>query len=373
MISVLLPLRKVVEWLQLFSFSTKIVSGSGARWYLRQLQPKRIFLVTDRFFSENGTAAALCQGLGGTYEIFDQVTPDPTAELAARGTKRLTDFNPDLVIALGGGSPMDCAKSMVFFSKTSAPLAAIPTTSGSGAEVTDFAIITSDGVKKPLVHEALRPRYAILDSDLLSALPKSLIADSGFDVLVHALEAAVGKNSSLFTDAFAFRAFRTAHSLLPASFGGNTAVRMCIHEAAAMAAISFSQAGLGICHALSHALGGQFHVPHGRLNAILIPSVITVNASAAMGKYAALARESGLPGAADTLAVRNLKNSLLRLRRELHLPETLAQAGVRPADVSRNLPAIVEAALADPCCKTNPVEPTPGLLEEVIKEVIGRG
>lgn len=356
-----------------FSCGTKIISGAGARYALKDLGAKRIFLVTDRFFSENGTAAELCRKLGGEFTIFDQVLPDPSAELVARGTASLREFSPDLVIALGGGSPMDCAKAMVHFSETTAPLAAIPTTSGSGAEVTDFAIITTNGVKKPLVSESLRPKLAILDSELLENLPRSLIADSGFDVLSHALEAIAAKNAGCFTDALASRAFRIAYGKLPLSFGGNPTVRLEIHEAASMAAAAFSQAGLGICHALSHALGGQFHVPHGRLNAILLPAVISANAPAALSKYAALAREAGLPGTADTLAVRNLKNSLLRLRKELKLPATLAEAGIRSADIHRNMERILEAAYADPCCKTNPIEPTKGLLEEVIREVMGRG
>lgn len=356
-----------------FSCGTKIVSGFGARWHLKELHPKRVFLVTDRFFSENGTAHELCRNLGGESFIFDQVLPDPSAELVARGTALLRDFTPDLVIALGGGSPMDCAKAMVHFSETTAPLAAIPTTSGSGAEVTDFAIITTNGIKKPLVMESLRPKLAILDSELLERLPKSLIADGGFDVLSHALEAIAAKKAGSITDSLASRAFRIAHGKLPLSLGGDPSVRLEIHEAATMAAMAFSQAGLGICHSLSHALGGLFHVPHGRLNAILLPSVITANSPAALPRYAALAREAGLPGTADTLAVRNLKNSLLRLRKELKLPATLAEAGVRSAEVDRNMGRILDAALADPCSVTNPVEPTRGLLEEIVREVMGRG
>ncbi len=364
---------KAVEAMQVFSCSTKLMIGPGARWTLRERSPQRVFVVTDRFFSETGVAADLARGLGGTYEIFDEVMPDPTAELAARGAKRLKDFKPDLVVALGGGSPMDCAKAMVYFSELDVTLAAIPTTSGSGAEVTDFAILTHQEVKHPLVHERLRPQVAILDSELLEKLPKSLIADGGFDILAHALEAAVGKNRSLITDALACRAFRTAFGELPLSYGGDVSVRLNIHVASAMSAMAFSQAGLGICHALSHALGGQFHVPHGRLNAILLPSVVAVNAQVAGSRYASLAREAGLSGSADTLAVRNLKNGLLRLRRELRLPQTLAQAGVRPQDVRRNRDVIIQAALADPCCKTNPVEPTAGLLEAILEEVTGRG
>lgn len=359
--------------MQQFFCPTRIIAGPGARWTLREQKPRRVFMVTDRFFSENGTALDLARGLGGEYEIFDSVMPDPTAELAARGAKRLKEFEPDLVVALGGGSPMDCAKAMVYFSERDVPLAAIPTTSGSGAEVTDFAILTHEGIKHPLVHERLRPQMAILDSDLLTALPKSLIADAGFDILAHALEAAVGRNRSLITDALAVCGFRTAFGELPMSYGGSTSPRLSIHMASTMSAMAFSQAGLGICHAMSHALGGQFHVPHGRLNAILLPSVVAINAQVMGSHYARLARESGLSGSADTLAVRNLRNGLIRLRRELRLPQTLAQAGVRPQDVRRNRDVIIQAALADPCCKTNPVEPTAGLLEALLEEVTGHG
>lgn len=371
-------LRSETQWkavvsLQTFACSTKIVAGPGARWSLKDRGAKRVFLVTDSFFSQRGTARALAQGLAESWEIFDQVTPDPSAELVARGTALLKAFQPDLVVALGGGSPMDCAKAMLYFSGEQVPLAAIPTTSGSGAEVTDFAILTHGGAKHPLVHERLRPEVAILDSELLEELPKSLIADAGFDILAHALEAVAGKNASPITDALARDAFRTAFSLLPASYGGDPAVRLQVHIAASMAAMAFSQAGLGICHALAHSLGGQFHVPHGRLNAILLPSVVACNAQAAGGQYAALARTAGLGGSADTIALRNLKNGLVRLRRELRLPATLAEAGVAPRDVNRNLGTIVEAALQDPCCKTNPVEPTAGLLEEILREVTGRG
>lgn len=247
--------------MQTFACGTKIIAGPGARWSLKDQGAKRVFLVTDSFFSEKGTALEIAQALGETYEIFDQVIPDPTAELVARGTARLKAFHPDLVVALGGGSPMDTAKAMVYFSGEQIPLAAIPTTSGSGAEVTDFAIVTHDEVKHPLVSERLRPQWAILDSELLAELPRSLIADAGFDVLAHALEAVAGRNASPITDALARDAFRTAYSLLPASYGGDPSVRLAIHQAATMAAMAFSQAGLGICHALAHSLGGPVSRP----------------------------------------------------------------------------------------------------------------
>lgn len=364
---------KGVVGLQSFFCRTKIVAGPGARQYLRELGAKRVFLVTDRFFSESGTASETARMASETFEIFDGVQPDPSAELVARGTARLRDFGPDLVVALGGGSPMDCAKAMVYFSGAEIPIAAIPTTSGSGSEVTDFAIITHNEVKHPLVSESLRPQVAILDSDLLEKLPRSLIADAGFDVLSHALEALAATGAGGITDALATESFRTALALLPASYGGDTTVRLRIHVAASMAAMAFSQAGLGICHAISHSLGGMFHVPHGRLNAILLPAVIDCNATKAGARYAELARCAGMAGSADAVALRNLKNGLLRLRRELGLPQTLAQAGIPPRKISESMPMIVEAVLEDPCIETNPIKVEEFLIRRILGEVTGHG
>ena len=148
---------------------------------------------------------------------------------------------------------------------------------------------------------------------------------------------------------------------------------MRVHRAAAMAGLAFTQAGLGLCHAMAHALGGMFHVPHGRLNAILLPSVITCNARAAAGKYARLSRAAGLGGSADTVAVHNLKNGLIRLRREMKLPATLAEAGIQPRQVWREMDNVVKAALADPCCETNPVKVEDFMIRKILEEVTGRG
>ncbi|MEE1037512.1 MAG: iron-containing alcohol dehydrogenase, partial [Oscillospiraceae bacterium] len=351
-----------------YSCKTMILSGDGAVSALGEMGGKRLFLVTDPFFMKNGMArkvaeAAKCQQV----EIFDKVQPDPTVELAAEGTARVREFQPDLLVALGGGSAMDCAKAMAFFAKGNYKLVAIPTTSGSGSEVTDFAILTHGKVKHPLVDPALRPDAAILDSDLLEELPRGLVADSGFDVLAHAAEAYVAKDAGTITDLYARDAFSSAYASLPASYAGRKEVRLKVHMAATMAGLAFTQAGLGLCHAMSHSLGGMFHVPHGRLNAILLPAVISCNAHTAGKKYAELARAAGMGGSADTIAVRNLKNGLIRLRRELDLPETLAQAGVSPKAVWANVGSIVKSALEDPCCKTNPVAADDFLVRRILE------
>lgn len=356
-----------------FSCKTRLICGSGTVSRLADLKGTRLFLVTDPYFQKNGIAqkvadAAKCR----ETEIFDRVRPDPTVELAAEGTARLQKFQPDLLVALGGGSAMDLTKAIAYFSKTDCTLAAIPTTSGSGSEVTDFAILTHDQVKHPLVDPKLRPDVAILDSDLLQELPKGLIAEAGFDVLAHGAEAFVARDAGSVTDLYAREAFSSAYASLPASYAGNRSVRLKVHMAATMAGMAFSQAGLGLCHAMAHSLGGRFHIAHGRLNAILLPAIISCNAHVSGRKYAELARAAGMGGSADTIAVRNLKNSLIRLRRELNLPETLVQAGVDPRVLWRNLDEIVAATLADPCCKSNPMPVEDFLVRRILEEVTGR-
>ena len=356
-----------------FSCKTRVVSGSGTIRMLGKLEKKKLFLVADPFFVKNGTAKRVADATGcRELEIFDRVQPDPTVELAAEGTANLREFGPDLVVALGGGSTMDLAKAMAYFGKGDYTVAAIPTTSGSGSEVTDFAILTHNQVKHPLVDKRLRPDMAILDADLLQELPKGLIAETGFDVLTHALEAYVARNSGAITDVYAREAFSSAYASLPASYGGNKSVRLKVHLAATMAGMSFSQAGLGLCHAMAHSLGGMFHVPHGQLNAVLLPSVVATNAHVAASKYAQLSRACGMGSTTDTIAVRNLRSNLVRLRRELKLPETLAQAGIAPGALRSAMGDVVSATLADPCCRTNPMKVEDFLVRRILEEVTGR-
>jgi len=365
--------EKAVADLKEFSCETKIIAGSGAIAELKKLGAGRVLLVTDPYFAKNGIARKVAEASGAeSTEIFDRVAPDPSVSLAAEGTAVVRQFRPDIIVALGGGSAIDCAKAMAYFSGSKAKLVAIPTTSGSGSEVTDFAILTHNSIKHPLVDKRLLPEVAILDDELLQELPPSLIADAGFDVLSHAVEAYAAVNAGALTDALARDAFCAAFAALPASFNGRREVRLRIHTAATMAGIAFSQAGLGLCHAMSHCLGGMYHLPHGRLNAILLPSVIDCNALAAGEKYAALSRAAGLGGSADVIAIRNLKNGLVRLRKEMRLPATLAQAGVNPNQVWHDRKEIVQAVLADPCCDTNPVKVEDFMVCKILEEVTGR-
>ena len=358
--------------MEAFQCGTRIVAGEGAVKVLREYGAKRVFVVTDPYFFKNGMARTVAQETGASQtEFFADVKPDPTVELAAEGTARLKAFEPDLLVALGGGSAMDCAKAMAYFSQGSFPLAAIPTTSGSGSEVTDFAVLTHGDTKYPLVDKRLQPDLAILDSFFLRELPPGLIADTGFDVLTHAVEGFTATGAGMITDLYAQEAFRVAYGCLPASFAGRQEVRLRMHMASCMAGLSFSRAGLGLCHAMSHSLGARFHVPHGRLNAILLPAVIGSNGACCQKKYAVLARAAGMSGSSDGVALRNLRSGLVRLRRELNLPATLAAAGVAPGRVWNALDDIVKAVLADPCCKTNPMPVEDFQVRRILEEVTG--
>lgn len=315
---------------------------------LRSLGAERVFVVADPFFVQNGVAARIAGAAGGQCRVFDGVTPDPDLGCVAAGLGALRDFDPDLLLALGGGSAIDCAKGLLALWEKRPRFVAVPTTSGTGSEVTAFTVLTHEGVKHPLVDPRLRPDIAILDDSLLERLPAGLIADAGMDALTHCAEAVAAKGASGFSTALATGAFRTLLALLPRSFAGETEVRGAVHEAAAMAGAAFDQAGLGACHALAHAVGGRFHVAHGKLGGIFLPHVLRFNAQSSPGPYEALAAACGLHGLGGLLA------ALHRLRRQLKLPATLSQAGLNRQELLRALDELASAAAADPCAGGNP-------------------
>ncbi len=357
--------------MEFFSCPTKILSGAGSLSALGEMGIQRLFLVTDPYFHQKGLAAKTAEAAKPqASEIFWQVKPDPTLSLAASATARAKAFHPDTIVALGGGSAMDLAKAVAFFSGLSPRLIAIPTTSGSGSEVTNFAILTHKDIKHPLVDDCLYPDVAILDSDFLKDLPPTLIADGGFDILTHALEAWVARGAGQASDALALSAFCAAYSALPASFAGDKTKRLAIHEAATMAGLSFSQAGLGLCHAMAHALGALTHLSHGRLNAMLLPWVMDANAHVCADRYGKLATLSGL-GVSRQLGSRNLKNALLRLRRDLKMPGSLRAAGVDIRLVDSHREDIVKATLADPCCASNPLPVEDFMVRRILEAIKG--
>lgn len=267
--------------METFSCTTKIISGHGAIRELRSLESKRLLVVAAPFFKETDVPRRLQAAAGAdSVAYFYEVKGEPSVELAAEGTILVQKFEPDTVVALGGGSVMDCAKAMIYFTGKQIPLIAIPTTSGSGSEVTDFSVLSHQGSKHPLVDKKLLPAMAILDGDLLRTLPQSIVADAGYDIVAHALESYVATGAGAMSRALARDAFITVLEKLPASYRGDTGVRQDIHLAATMAGVAFSQSGLGLCHAIAHVLGGRFHIAHGRLNAILLPAVVEHNTAA---------------------------------------------------------------------------------------------
>ena len=339
--------------------------GKHALAALKECKAERVLLVTDSYFSQTGKAVEVGKLVpGAEIRVFDKVQPDPSAELAAEGASLCMHFRPDLLIALGGGSPMACAKAIRLASGVPMTFYAIPTTAGSGSEVTSFSVLTKGNVKHPVVDPELRPDAAILDHDLLLSLPAGLVADTGMDLLAHCVEAIAAINRSSFTDALAFSGAVTALTDLPAAFAGDGEARGRLLEAATMAGMAFDNAGLGLCHAAAHVLGGVYHLPHGRLCAMVLPHVMAVN-RAALPQYARLAKLCGFAGATEKIGLRNLTNAIVNLRGKLGLPATLQQAGKDPKPCEELIPAI----LADGCCKTNPDTATPEMIREILQAV----
>ena len=293
--------------MQTFSIKPNLYFGSDALGALRALAGQRVLVVTDSFLASSGLMERVRVHLDGSgVTVFDQVTPDPSVELVARGVQLLREVRPEVLIAFGGGSPMDCAKAIRWSAGERIPLWAIPTTAGTGSEMTAYAVLTDTdkGLKYPLVDESLLPEYAVLDPSLLEGVPPAVTADTGMDVLTHAAEAYVSLQTTPFTDALAEKAFVLAYESLPGAHRGDLERRGAMLYASCMAGMAFNSAGLGVCHGLAHALGGRLHLPHGRLNALLLPHVIRFNAAnrETARRYAKLAKLCGLAPSARALA-----------------------------------------------------------------------
>lgn len=333
-----------------FYLRPRLYFGAEPMEALGELAGKRVLIVTDAFLASSGLLDRVKARLTGEVRVFDRVEPDPSLRLVAEGVRELQAFRPDAVVAFGGGSPMDCAKGMCWFSGGGIPLWCIPTTAGTGSEVTSFAVLTDTdkGVKYPLVEDALLPTAAVLDSALLDGVPPHVTADTGMDVLTHAAEAYVARGANHFTDAMAEKAFVLAYGSLPGAYKGERAAKADMLQSSCLAGMAFNAAGLGVCHSMAHALGGRFHVPHGRLNALLLPHVVNFNAAdeRAAEKYARLAKLCSLAG-----NPRALSAALVRLRTSLKIAPRL---DVTAAALREAMPGLTTAALADVCLGGNP-------------------
>lgn len=348
--------------METFNLKPTLYFGENSLNSLKQLAGQRVLIVTDGFLSSSGLLDKVRVHLKGSdVTVFGKVTPDPSVELVAQGVQLLRECQPDAVVAFGGGSPMDCAKAVRWCSGSAAPLWAVPTTAGTGSEMTSFAVITdtAKGIKHPLVDDLLLPEFAVLDASLLEGVPASVTADTGMDVLTHAAEAYVSNRANPFTDALAEKAFVMAYQNLLGAYRmqGGSPEKANMLYASCLAGIAFNAAGLGICHSLAHSLGGRTHMPHGRLNAMLLPQVIAFNAvqSAAAERYARLARLCGLAG-----SPRALSAALSRMLTALKMPKILEVDDFK---------AVAAAALEDVCTKTNPRTPSVSDLETILREL----
>lgn len=353
--------------METFVIKPRLYFGDQPLAALEALAGQRVLLVTDAFLASSGLLDRVRARLSTcTLEVFDQVEPDPSLHLVAQGVQAVQTFRPDALVAFGGGSPMDCAKAMCYFSDPHPSLWCIPTTAGTGSEVTSFAVLTDTerGVKYPLVEDALLPQAAILEPSFLDGVPPHVTADTGMDVLTHAAEAYVAKGANHVTDALAEKAFTLAWRNLPMAHKGDRKAKAEMLQASCLAGLAFNAAGLGVCHSMAHALGGQFHVPHGRLNALLLPHVIDFNAAEAPAgeKYAHLAKLCGLAGNPRSLAA-----ALGRLRTQLKLPIQPAFTG---AQLKAAQPGLTAATLADVCLGGNPRAVSAADVERMLKELV---
>lgn len=376
---------------------------------LRELAgKKRAFLVTDKPLFELGILHPITQVLDEirvSWDVYHDVEPDPTLSNVNRGLEQLRQFQPDVIIAVGGGSPMDAAKVMWLMYEQpqvefeglamrfmdirkrvyelpplgqKAQLICIPTTSGTGSEVTPFAVVTDDrvGIKYPLADYALTPTMAIVDPDLTLKMPKKLTAYGGIDALTHALEAYVSVMASDFTDGLALQAIKLLMTYLPRAYekgAEDPEAREKVHYAATIAGMAFANAFLGVCHSLAHKLGSTFHLPHGLANALMITHVIRYNATDAPFKqaifpqyrypnakhrYAEIADYLQLGGADDDEKVMRLIEAIEELKRKLEIPATIREAlGEKEREFYDRLEAMAEQAFDDQCTGANPRYP----------------
>lgn len=374
-----------------FSIRPSIYFGEGSLDKLKEIQGKKVLVITDPFMVKSGTINKIIDKITSSQvHVFSEIVPDPPIELVVKGIEELSKVMPDVLIALGGGSAIDAAKAIMDFSKRILSLndiefIAIPTTSGTGSEVTSFSVITDNqkGTKYPLVSDDLLPDSAILDPELVRTVPDFITADTGMDVITHALEAYVSTNATDFSDALAEKALVLAFKYLFKAYsnGNDMEAREKMHVASCLAGIAFNSASLGINHSIAHVLGGKFHVPHGRTNAILLPHVIEFNAdivgydtkdfTIAARKYYYIAKLLGLPANNIRMGVKNLIYEIKQIEKTMKMPSTLKDAGV-DLDKLRDLKEeIAERALEDACTITNPKVPTNDDIIRIIEKIKG--
>ena len=405
--------------MQWFKVPPKIYFEKHATQYLAKMPNiSRVFIVTDPGMVKLGYVDKVLYYLHKRpdyvhCEIFSEVEPDPSIETVMKGADMMHAFQPDVIIALGGGSAMDAAKAMWLFYEhpntdfnglkqkfldirkrvfkypklgQKAQFVAIPTTSGTGSEVTSFAVITDkkNNVKYPLADYELTPDVAIVDPQFVMTMPKHITADTGMDVLTHAIEAYVSNMANDYTDGLALKAIQLVFEYLPRAYknGNDEVAREKMHNASTIAGMAFANAFLGINHSLAHKLGAEFHIPHGRANTILMPHVIRYNAQkpkkftafpkyehfVADQRYAQIARLLGLPAKTTEEGVESLVQAIIKLAKELDMPLSIAETGVSKEEFESKVDQLAELAFEDQCTTANPKLPLVSDLADIYRQ-----
>lgn len=365
-----------------FDIKTKIYFGDNALDRLEQIAYKRVLVITDPFIEKSGMLHTVTYRLTNAnieFDVFTDVVPDPPIEKITAGVEKVVAYNPECIIAIGGGSALDEAKAIREFAKKvtgnkEMALIAIPTTSGTGSEVTSFAVVTDTdkGIKYPLVSEDLLPTEAILDAELVKSVPASVTADTGMDVLTHALEAFVSINNNEFSNALAEKAIEICGTFLLRSYLDNndTHARKKMHVASCLAGLAFNSASLGLNHGIAHAIGAQFHIPHGRANAMVLPHIIEYNSdinkhskskptyAPCVRKYITAAKLLGVNNFNEITTVRALVSYIQFLMKEMNMPLSISQCNIDKREYFNAIDKMAEHAISDACTQTNPRVPT---------------
>ena len=379
-----------------FTLPRDIYHGKGCLEELKNLKGKKAFLVVGGGSMKRqgflDKAVHYLKDGGMEVEVFEGVEPDPSVETVMRGAEAMRRFEPDWIVSMGGGSPIDAAKAMWAFYeypettfedlitpfsfpelRQKARFAAIPSTSGTATEVTAFSVITNyqTGVKYPLADFNITPDVAIVDPDLVMGLPVKQVAYTGMDALTHAIEAYVSTLNGPFTDPLALQAIEMVLDYLPASYNGNTHAREEMHYAQCLAGMAFSNALLGIVHSMAHKTGAAFstgHIPHGCANAIYLPYVIRYNAkdTVAADRYAEIARRMGLEGRSRQALINSLCAKINEFNEKLNIPKTLKEFGINEEEFKEKVDRIAELAVGDACTGSNPREIDPANMAKLL-------
>ena len=364
-----------------FTLPRDIYHGEGSLEVLKTLKGKKAFVVVGggsmKRFGFLQKVENYLKEAGMEVELFEGVEPDPSVETVMKGAEAMRNFEPDWIVAMGGGSPIDAAKAMwIFYEypdftfeqavvpfglpdlRQKAKFVAIPSTSGTATEVTAFSVITNytEKIKYPLADFNITPDIAIVDPELAQTMPAKLVAHTGMDALTHAIEAYTASLRSNFSDPLAIKAIEMVNENLVKSFEGDKTARNLMHEAQCLAGMAFSNALLGIVHSMAHKVGAVFHIPHGCANAIFLPYVIKYNRKVCEDRYADIARALKLEGNTDA----ELTDSLIKLINEfnddLSIPHSMKEYGVEEADFKSNVKFIAHNAILDACTGSSPRE-----------------